>query len=76
MIAFVIYLGVAGIAALLARVFAIGALLAFIVEIIAAFLLQAALVKAVQDVRDGRADLSIGVATGWYAARAGMCLSR
>jgi hypothetical protein len=30
------------------------------VEIIAAFLLQATLVKAVQDVRDGRADLSIG----------------
>jgi hypothetical protein len=59
-IAFVIYLGAAVISALLGRAGAIGALLAFVVEIIAAFLLQAALVKAVQDVRDGRADLSIG----------------
>jgi hypothetical protein len=37
-----------------------GALLGSIVEFFAAFLLQATLVKAVQDVRDGRADLSIG----------------
>ena len=59
-IAFVIYLGAAVIAALLALAGAVGALLAFVVEIIAAFLLQATLVKAVQDVRDGRADLSLG----------------
>jgi len=60
-IAFVIYLAAAIVAALLSlagRGF--GALLGSIVELVAAFLLQAALVKAVQDVRDGRADLSIG----------------
>jgi hypothetical protein len=34
--------------------------LAFFVSIVAAFLLQAALVKAVEDVRDGRVDLSMG----------------
>ncbi len=60
-IAFVIYL----VAAVVAAVFALaggffGALLGSIVELFAAFLVQAALVKAVQDVRDGRADLSFG----------------
>ena len=60
-IAFVIYLAAAVIAALLALAGGyIGALLGSLVEIVAAFLLQATLVKAVQDVRDGRADLSIG----------------
>jgi hypothetical protein len=59
-IAFVIYLAAAVIAALLALAGTAGALLGLIVEIVAAFLLQAALVKAVQDVRDGRADLSLG----------------
>jgi len=74
-IAFVIYLGAAVISALLGRAGAIGALLAFVVEIIAAFLLQAALVKAVQDVRDGRVDLSISetvrAATPYLGAVAG-----
>jgi hypothetical protein len=37
-----------------------GSLLGFLVTIVAAFLLTAALVKAVQDVRDGRVDLSVG----------------
>ncbi len=60
-IAFVIYLAAAVIAALLALAGGtIEALLGALVEIIAAFLLQATLVKAVQDVRDGRADMSIG----------------
>lgn len=60
-IAFVIYLVAAVLAALLALAGGIiGALLGSIIELIAAFLLQAALVKAVQDVRDGRADLSFG----------------
>ena len=59
-IAFVIYLAAAIVAALLALVGGIfGALLGSIVEMFAAFLVQAALVKAVQDVRDGRADLSL-----------------
>lgn len=59
-IAFVIYVAAAVIAGLLALAGVAGALLASIVEFFAAFLLQAALVKSVQDVRDGRVDLSIG----------------
>jgi hypothetical protein len=60
-IAFVIYLVAGLVAALLASVGgALGGFLATVVQIIAAFLVQAALVKAVQDVRDGRADLSLG----------------
>jgi hypothetical protein len=75
-IAFVIYLVAAVIAALFALAGGtIGALLGSLVGIIAAFLLQATLVKAVQDVRDGRADLSIGetvsAATPYLAAVAG-----
>ncbi|MBV9094236.1 MAG: hypothetical protein JO132_10220 [Streptosporangiaceae bacterium] len=59
-IAFVIYLAAAVLAALLALAGIVGVYLGSVIGIIAAFLLQAALVKAVQDVRDGRADLSIG----------------
>jgi hypothetical protein len=60
-IAFVIYLAAAVVAALLALAGGtVGALLGSLVEIVAAFLLQATLVKAVQDVRDGRVDMSIG----------------
>jgi uncharacterized membrane protein len=59
-IAFVIYVVAAIIAGLLSLVGDIGVLLAEVVTLFAAFLLQATLVKAVQDVRDGRADLSIG----------------
>src|SRR5689334_13926116 len=60
-IAFIIYLIAAVIAALLGLAGGfIGTLLGSLVGIVAAYLLQAALVKAVQDVRDGRADLSIG----------------
>ena len=75
-IAFVIYLAAAVIAALLALVSStVGALLGSLVEIFAAFLLQATLVKAVQDVRDGRADMSLGetvrAATPYFWAVAG-----
>jgi hypothetical protein len=60
-IAFVIYLIAAIITALLALAGGtIGILLGSLVAIVAAFVLQATLVKAVQDVRDGHADLSIG----------------
>jgi hypothetical protein len=59
-IAFVIYLVAAIVAALLGLAGVIGSLLALVVELFAGFLLQAALVKAVQDIRDGRADLSLG----------------
>ena len=60
-IAFVIYLVTAVIVGLL---FLGGTFLGFflggIVVLFATFLLQATLIKAVQDVRDGRADLSVG----------------
>ncbi len=59
-IAFIIYVVAAIVAALLSLAGVFGALLALIVELFAGFLLQAALVKAVQDIRDGRADLSLG----------------
>jgi hypothetical protein len=60
-IAFVIYLAAAVVAAVVGLAGGIfGALLASVVELFAAFLVQAALVKAVQDVRDGRADLTFG----------------
>jgi hypothetical protein len=58
-IAFVIYVIAAIIAAILSLAGTFGALLGSLVTIIAAYLLQATLVKAVQDVRDGRADMSI-----------------
>jgi hypothetical protein len=58
-IAFVIYVAAAILAGVLALAGTFGALLGSVVELFAAFLLQAALVKAVQDVRDGRVDLSI-----------------
>jgi len=60
-IAFVIYLAAAIITALPALAGGtVGILLGSLVSIVAAFVLQATLVKAVQDVRDGHADLSIG----------------
>ena len=58
-IAFVIYLGAAIISAILGLLGRPGLYLALLISILALFLLQATLVKAVQDVRDGRADLSI-----------------
>ncbi len=58
-IAFVIYLITAVVVAVLALVGAFGSLLGEIIELVATFLLQAALIKAVQDIRDGRADLSV-----------------
>lgn len=58
---FVVYAGVAVIGALLGAVLTwLGVLIAAVVSFIAFFWLQAALVKAVDDVRDGRADLSLG----------------
>lgn len=60
-IAFVVFVVASLLQALVAGLLgAVGVLLAAIIGIIAAFLLQAALVKAVEDVRDGRADLSLG----------------
>ncbi|HEY7324632.1 MAG TPA: hypothetical protein VH520_07385 [Streptosporangiaceae bacterium] len=60
-IAFVIYIVTAVIVGLLALTGGFfGLILGDIVELFATFLLQATLIKAVQDVRDGRADLSFG----------------
>jgi hypothetical protein len=58
-IALVIYVGAAVLEGLLALAGSVGFWLGFVVSVVAAFLLQATLVKAVQDVRDGRADMSI-----------------
>jgi hypothetical protein len=58
---FVIYVAVALIGALLAATLTwLGVILAALVSLVALFWLQASLVKAVDDVRDGRADLSLG----------------
>jgi hypothetical protein len=58
-ISFVVYLAVALIGVVLVALLTwLGAILAVLVSLVALFWLQAALVKAVDDVRDGRADLS------------------
>jgi hypothetical protein len=60
-ISFIVFLAVALIALVLVALLTwVGAILAFIVSLVATFWLQGALVKAVDDVRDGRADLSLG----------------
>ena len=61
LISFVIFLVIALISALLSLAAGtIGAFIALIFAVFGVFLLQAALTKAVQDVRDGRADLDLG----------------
>ncbi len=60
-IAFAIYLVAAVLEAILgAFAGVVGGILSLLIGLIAAFLLQAALVKAVQDVRDGRVNLNVG----------------
>jgi hypothetical protein len=60
-IAFIVYVIAAIVSAVLELTGGLfGTLLGFLVTIVAAFVLTAALVKAVQDVRDGRVDLSVG----------------
>src|SRR5215475_1316944 len=78
-IAFIIYLFSAIVSALLRLIGGFfGFFLASMITFIALFLLQAALVKAVQDVRDGRADLSISqtfsAATPYIASVAGAAI--
>ncbi len=58
-IAFAVYVVAAVIEAVLGLLGVVGLLLAAIVGVVASFLLQAALVKAVDDVRDGRVDMSL-----------------
>ena len=61
LISFVIYLVVAVVTALLSLAAGSwGAFLGLLLSLFGMFLLQAALVKAVQDVRDGRVDLDLG----------------
>jgi len=68
-ISFLVYLAVAIIGVLLVAILTwLGAILAVLVSLIALFWLQATLVKAVDDIRDGRADLSVG--DTFQAARA------
>jgi len=66
-IAFVFYLVAAIVVGLLDLIGIFGLFLGWIVQLFAAFLLQATLFKAVQDVRDGRADMSFGetVSSAW-----------
>src|SRR3712207_6283712 len=60
-IAFVIYVALALIGALLAQAGGVLAgLAAALVSVIGLFLVQAALIEAVNDIRDGRADQSVG----------------
>jgi hypothetical protein len=60
LISFIVYLAVAVVSAILQAVLGgFGSFLGEILSVFGMFLLQAALVKAVQDVRDGRADLTV-----------------
>lgn len=61
-ISFVVYLAVALLSILLAVILVdwLAGLIAFVISIVAVFWTQGALVKAVDDVRDGRPDLSLG----------------
>jgi hypothetical protein len=60
-IALVVYVAVAVISLVLVLLLTwFGAILSFIISLIALFWVQGALVRAVEDIRDGRADLSLG----------------
>ena len=59
LISFVIYLITAILVALLSLAGVVGAIIGVIISFVAAYVLQASLIKAVQDVRDGRVDLDL-----------------
>jgi hypothetical protein len=60
-IALVVYVAVALISLVLVLLLTwFGAILSFIISLIALFWVQGALVRAVEDIRDGRADMSLG----------------
>ncbi len=60
-VALIIYLAIAILGLLLVLIAGwVGAILVAILAVIGAFLVQAALVEAVADIRDGRADLTVG----------------
>jgi hypothetical protein len=60
LISFVIYLITAVVVALLALAGIAGAIIGAMISFAATYVVQASLIKAVQDVRDGRADLDLG----------------
>src|SRR6516165_1892862 len=60
LIAFVIYVITALLVALLSLAGVVGAILGVILSFAATYVVQASLIKAVQDVRDGRVDLDLG----------------
>jgi hypothetical protein len=60
LIAFLVYVAIAVLQALLSAIGGIVGLLIIPLSIIGLFLVQAALVEAVSDIRDGRADMTIG----------------
>jgi hypothetical protein len=60
-VAAVVYVGIALLSAILVALLSfVGALIAIMLSIVGVFWVQGALTRAVQDIRDGRADLSIG----------------
>jgi hypothetical protein len=59
LISFVIYLITAVLVALLSLAGNVGAFFGFVISFIATYVVQTALIKAVQDVRDGRVDLDL-----------------
>jgi hypothetical protein len=59
LISFVIYLITAAVVALLSLIGIAGALIGAIISFAATYVVQASLIKAVQDVRDGRVDLDL-----------------
>lgn len=70
--ALVVYLAIAILSILLVLIGGfVGAILSAILSVIGVFLVQAALVEAVADIRDGRADLSVGETLSRGASRIG-----
>jgi hypothetical protein len=59
LIAFVIYLVTAILVALLGLVGVVGAIIGAVVSFVATYVVQASLIKAVQDIRDGQVDLDL-----------------
>src|SRR6266576_1217119 len=60
LISFVIYLITGALVALLSLAKTPGAIIGYIISFAATYVVQASLIKAVQDVRDGRVDLDLG----------------
>jgi hypothetical protein len=60
LVAFVIYLVTAVLVALLSLAGVVGGIFGAIISFAATYVVQASLIKAVQDIRDGRADLDLG----------------